>query len=145
MKKDKNEKKHQPRGASIGRAVVRDWKELFSRLRDAIDWALDLARTLAREDDDELDAIERTRGYVHDWLAGRPVEIEMSDVLTTLAILFAAIEIDLGIDSSAVFRPLRRFPERIHLPGAPREERGTLVIFPYRNAAAPFIPHLAAA
>ena len=147
MKKEKDEKKKHPRGASTGRAVVRDWKPLFARLRDTFDWALDLARKLARGDEEELEAIERTRGYLHDWLAGRPVEIEMNDVLTTLAILFAAIELDLGIDSSAVLRPLRSFPAFLHLPGAAREERGTVVIrrfFPHRNAGAPLFPQFAA-
>ena len=147
VNKEKDDKTKQPRSASR-RNVVRDWRELFTRLRDTINWALDLARKLANHDEEELEAIERTRGYLHDWLAGRPVEIDMNDVLTTLAILFAAIEIDLGIDSSAVLRPLRSFPAFIHLPGAAREERGTVVIrrfFPHRNAGAPLFPQLAVA
>jgi pimeloyl-ACP methyl ester carboxylesterase len=59
----KNDKNEHPRGTSSGRDVVRDWKPLFARLQDAIDWALDIARTLARDYDEEIDAIERTRGY----------------------------------------------------------------------------------
>lgn len=148
MKKDKDDKKKHPRGASAGRTVVRDWKALFARLRDTINWALDIARTLANHDEEELEAIERTRRYLHDWLDGRPVEIDMDDVLTTLTILFAALELDLGIDSSAVLRPLRSFPSFIRLPGAAREERGTVVIrrfFPHRNAGAPLFPQFAAA
>ena len=125
MKKD--EKRKHPRAASAGRAV-RDWQPLFERLQDAIDWALDIAKRLADGDDEEIDAIENTRGYAYAWLDGREVEVDMNDVLTTLAILFAAIEIDVGIDSSAVFEPLRRFPSVLHLPGAARDELPTVVI-----------------
>ena len=140
MKKD--EKKKHPRGASAGRDVVRDWQPLFARLQDAIDWALDIARTLARDYDEEIEAVERVRGYVHAWLEGRRVDIDMNDVYTTLAILFAAIELDLGIDTSPVMEPLRRFPSRLHLPGAARDELPTVVIrrvpLRRRNACAAF-------
>jgi hypothetical protein len=114
----KNEKNRHPRGTSSGRDVVRDWKPLLARLQDAIDWALDIARTLAREYDEEIEAIERTRDYVHAWIHDQPVEVDMNDVLTVLAILFAAIEIDIGVDSSPMLEPLRRFPAVVHLPGA---------------------------
>ena len=144
MKKD--EKTKHPRGASAGRDVVRDWRPLFARLQDAIDWALDIARKLADGDEEEIDAIERTRGYVHAWTDGRRVEVDMNDVLTTLAILFAAIEIDLGIDSAPIFEPLRRFPSMLYLPGAVRDELPTVVIrrpLRRRNACGAF-PQLAA-
>lgn len=84
MKKD--EKKRHPRGASASRDVVRDWQPLFERLQDAINWALDIAKALARDYDEEFEAIERVRGYVRAWLEGRRVDIDMNDVLTTLAI-----------------------------------------------------------
>src|SRR5260221_9360731 len=101
----KDEKKKHPRGASAGRDVVRDWQPLFARLLDAIDWALDIAVKLARDYDEEIEAIERVRENLHAWLEGRHVDIDMDDVLTTLGILFAAIDIDLGIDSSPVMEP----------------------------------------
>jgi hypothetical protein len=137
----KDEKTKHPRGASAGRDVVRDWQPLFSRLRDAIDWALDIAAQLARDYDEELEAIERVRGYVRDCLEGRRIDIDMNDVLTTLAILFAAIEIDLGIGSAPIFEPLRRFPQMLHLPGAARDELPTVVIRRFgrrRNGGAVF-------
>ena len=139
MKKD--EKRKHPRGASTGRNVVRDWQPLFVRLQDAIDWALDIAKRLADGDEEEIEAIERTRGYVYAWLEGRRVDIDMNDVLTTLAILFAAIELDLGIDSSPMLAPLRSFPPRMYLPGAARDELPTVVIRRYprrRNACGAF-------
>jgi hypothetical protein len=144
-KDDKHDKKH-PRGASANKHVVRDWQPLFERLQDAIDWALDIAVKLARDIDEDLEAIERTRGYVRAWLEGRRVDIDTRDVLTTLAVLFAAIEIDLGIDSSPMLEPLRFSERMLHLPGAARDELPTVVIrtpLRRRNASAAFT-HLAA-
>jgi len=101
---------------------------------------------LARDYDEEIEAIERVRGYVHAWLEGRHVDIDMDDVLTTLGILFAAIELDVGIDSSPVISAMRGLPSMFHLPGAARDELPTVVIRPYprrRNACGAFT-HLAA-
>jgi hypothetical protein len=142
----KDEKKKHPRGASADRDVVHDWQPLFARLQDAIDWALDIAKKLARGDEEETGAIERTRGYVYAWLEGRRVDVDMRDVLTTLAILFAAIEIDIGIDSSPMLSPLRSFPPVMHLPGAARDELPTVVIrrFPRRRNACGAFTQLAA-
>jgi hypothetical protein len=124
----KTEKTKHPRGASAGRNVVRDWQPLFARLQDTIDWALDIAVRLARDYDEEIEAIERVRGYVRTWLEGRRVDIDMNDVYTTLAILFAAIELDIGIDSSPVIAAMRGLPSMLHLPGAARDELPTVVI-----------------
>ena len=124
----KNEKKKHPRGAKTGPDVVRDWQPLFNRLRDTIDWALDIARKLARGDQEEIDAIEHTREYLYAWLEGRRVDVDLRDVLTTLAILFAAIELDVGTDSSPVISAMRALPPMLHLPGAARDELPTVVI-----------------
>ncbi len=144
----KTEKTKHPRGASAGRNVVRDWQPLFARLHDAIEWALDIAVRLARDYDEEIEAIERVRGYVRAWLEGRRVDIDMNDVVTTLAILFAAIELDVGIDSSPVISAMRGLPSMLHLPGAARDELPTVVIrrvpLRRRNACGAFT-HLAAA
>lgn len=126
MKKD--EKKKHPRGASAGRDVVRDWQPLFARLQDTIDWALDIAVKLARDYDEEVEAIERVRDYMHGWLEGRRVDVDMNDVLTTLAILFAALELDVSIDSSPLIAAMRRLPSMLHFPGAARDELPTVVI-----------------
>jgi hypothetical protein len=123
----RNDKSKHSRGASAGR-VVRDWDEVFMHLQDAIDWALDIAIKLADGDEEEIEAIERVRGYAQSWLEGDQVDVDMSDVWTTLAILFAAIETDVGIDSSPLLEPLRRYPTKLHLPGAARDERPTVVI-----------------
>ena len=108
--------------------MVRDWDAVFMHLQDSIDWALDIAVKLADGDKDELVAIERVREYARAWLEGEAVEVDMSDVWTTLAILFAAIELDVGIDSSPLLEPLREYPTKLHLPGAAHDERHTVVI-----------------
>jgi len=110
------------------RDVVRDWQPLFARLQDAIEWALDIAVKLARDYDEEVEAIERVRGYVRRWLEGHRVDIDMNDVLTTLAILFAAIELDVGIDNSPLVAAMRDLPPKLHFPGAARDEMSTVVI-----------------
>jgi hypothetical protein len=142
-KKDIN--KH-TRGTSAGREVVRDWGALFTRLRDAIDWALDFAARIAADNDDEVRAIERARGYAHAWLEGRRVNVVMSDVWTTLAVLFSEIEIDTGIDSAPFLTPLRGLPSVIHLPGAARDELPTVAFrrFPRRRNACGAITQLVA-
>jgi len=124
----KTEKRKHPRGASAGRAVVRDWQPLFARLQDTIEWALDIAVKLARDYEEEIEAVERVRGYVRAWLEGRRVDIDMNDVLTALAILFAAIELDVGIDNSPLVAAMRELPPKLHIPGAARDEMSTVVI-----------------
>ncbi|MFT3693965.1 MAG: hypothetical protein QM831_12550 [Kofleriaceae bacterium] len=111
------------------RPIVRDWEPLFAQMQSVIDWALDLAARLASDYEDDLEAIERCRSYVQGWLSGRRIDIDLNDLLTTLGILFAAIEIDRGIDSSALLAPLRRYPGgKLHLPGSQWNEHDTVVI-----------------
>lgn len=114
-----DDKTNQGRGTSTDR----DWQLLFARLRSSIDWALEIATDLADDYKEELTAIERVRGYASAWSEGRHVDIDVTDVLTTLAILFAAIEIDLGADSLPLL-PIaptsvpgaRQAPSRSELP-----------------------------
>jgi hypothetical protein len=138
VKKEKERTRDKrPRGTSSSR--VRDWQPLFARLQEATDWGLDIAKALAGDIGEDVEAIERTRGYLHAWLEGRRVDIDMNDVLTTLAVLFAAIEIDLGIDSSPVLRALAHGDRLLHLPGAARDELPTVVIrTPIRRKASAF-------
>jgi hypothetical protein len=130
VKKDKQKDTKRPaRDASTGRAATaRDWQPMFARLREALDWALDIAAHLARAIEDDVDAVERTRGYMHAWIDGRPVDVDMSDVYTTLAVLFAAIEIDLAIDNSPILASLAICKRVLHLPGAAHDDLPTIVI-----------------
>ena len=122
MKKDEKKKYARERD------IVRDWQPLFGRLQDTIEWALDLATRLAGDYEEDQEAIERVRSYVRGWFEGRRIDIDMNDVLTTLAILFAAIELDTGIDSSPMLHAMRGITPMFHLPGASSNERPTIVI-----------------
>jgi hypothetical protein len=134
---NKTETKH-PRGANPSRDLVRDWQPLFVRLQDTIEWALDLAARLAGDYEEDHEAIERVRSYVRGWLGGRRIDIDVNDILTTLGILFAAIELDRGIDSSPLLTPFRAIASSmLHLPGIQHDERETVVVrLPRRRNAA---------
>ena len=126
MKKDKDKTTKKPATAARA-ATARDWQPMFGRLREALDWALDIAAQLARDIEDDVEAIERTRRYVRAWIDGRPIDVDMNDVYTTLAVLFAAIELDLGIDSSPVLVSLAAGNRMFHLPGAAHDDWPTVV------------------
>lgn len=133
----KSEKKRQAYGPKNRRAIVRDWQPLFAQLQETVEWALDIAVKLSRDYDEEIEAIERVRGYTRAWLEGRRVDIDMNDVLTTLAILFAAIELDVGIDNSPLVAAMRELPPKLHIPGAAHDEMSTVVIRMPRRRNAP--------
>lgn len=128
------------------------WGPLMHRFQDLIEWALDIAVTLAGDFDEEIAAIERVRAYVRAWLSGRRIDVEMDDVFTTLAILFAAIEIDESYrgddadeadddtDTEPMLAPHRTCPH-VRLPGADHDRVPSVVIrrFPrHRNGGALF-------
>lgn len=128
------------------RDVVQDWTPLFGAFRDVADWACDIAQKLSREYPEDREAIANVRAFVHDWLDGRRSEVPLRDVLTTVAIIFSAIELDLGIDSIALLGPMKTMreaptslPAILRVPGAARDEKPTVIIrrFPgHRNASA---------
>jgi hypothetical protein len=129
-------------------AVVNDWQPLFAALKDVIDWALDIAVRLARDYEEDVEAIERVRIAFHAWLAGRPCEMDTRDLLLTFATILSQIEIDLGIDSTPALEPLSAvlaiqptMPRSLRFPGVTRNELPTVIIrrFPgRRNASAAF-------
>jgi hypothetical protein len=69
------------------------WKPLYAALRDAVEWALDLASRIAAPYPEEQDAVERVRAFVNARLAGIPADLDVNDVMLTLGILIAAIEL----------------------------------------------------
>jgi hypothetical protein len=147
----KNSKK---KTKAIGRdSVVNDWQPLFAAVKDVIDWALDIAVKLSRDYDEDIEAIERVRVAFHAWLDGRPSEMDVNDVLLTVATILAQIDIDLGIDSADMLTPMRsvigyRGPSSVlRFPGATRDELDTVVIrrLPRRRNASGAFTHLEAA
>ena len=146
MKKKKKSKKRS-RSAATSPTVVDDWGPLFRASRDVIEWALDIASKLSRDYPEDVPAIERVREFAHAWLEGRRHEIAVNDVLTVIAILFAAIEIDTGIDSLSLMTPIKTFldtpsvlPPTLRVSGAARDERPTVVIrrVPSRRNGCPY-------
>jgi hypothetical protein len=147
----KNSKK---KTKAIGRdSVVNDWQPLFAAVKDVIDWALDIAVKLSRDFDEDIEAIERVRVAFHAWLDGRQSEMDVNDVLLTVATILAQIDIDLGIDSADMLTPMRsvigyRGPSSVlRFPGATRDELDTVVIrrLPRRRNASGAFTHLEAA
>ncbi len=152
MTKKKDQK--YPRDTQLDREIPRDWQPLFAQLTDVIDWGLDIAAKLARDDDEDRDAIENVRAFVRAWLEGRRADVPLTDLLTTIAILFAAIELDLGIDGVSLLAPLRTMldtpsvlPALLRCPGASQDRRQAVVIrrFPGRRNASAAFTQLAAA
>ena len=142
----KKKDKTYPREAQLDRNVVNDWEPSFGRLTDVIDWALDIAQQLAGDDEEDLRAIESVREFMHGWLEGRRAEVPLADLLTTIAILFAAIELDR--ESVSLLAPLHTMrdtpsvlPAMLRCPGVTRNEPPAVVIrrFPgRRNASSAF-------
>ena len=152
-KHDPSDHKKHPRAAHLASIAEGDWGSLFHQLPGVIDWALDIAAKLARDDDEDLDAIENVRAFVDGWLDGRRAEVPLTDLLTTIAILFAAIEFDLGVDSVSLLAPLRTMldtpsvlPPVLRCPGARRDGEPAVRIrrFPGRRNAHAAFTHLAA-
>lgn len=130
-----------------------EWTPLLAHLVEVVDWALDIACKLADGDEDEIEQIENVRDFVHGWLEGRRAEIPVSELLTTIAIIFAHIELDLGIDSVSLLAPMRTMlatpsflPALLRCPGIGHESQPTIVIkrFPRRRNSGNAFSHLAA-
>jgi hypothetical protein len=81
-----------------------DWIPLFQAFHDAFEWALDVARGLAGDFSEEVDAVERVRTFMRSRIAGRVSHVRADDVLFTFGLIIGAIERDLGPVSA--FRPL---------------------------------------
>ena len=111
--------------------VVRDWKPLLTAMKDVLDWALDIAVALAKDIEDDREAIQKVRASFHAWLDGRPSEMELSDLLVTFGTILAAIEIDLGIDSTSAIAPMQAVAGALpvlHFPGVERGRATTAVV-----------------
>jgi hypothetical protein len=148
----KDQKKH-PREAKLANINERDWTSLFEQLSGVSDWALDIAAKLSLDYEEDLESIENVRDFVHGWLDGQRAEVPLTDLLTTISILFSAIELDLGIDSVSLLAPLRTMldapstlPSMLRCPGAHQHGSPTVVIrrFPGRRNASAASTHLAA-
>ncbi|MEJ7598484.1 MAG: hypothetical protein WKG01_11290 [Kofleriaceae bacterium] len=73
-----------------------EWTRLYHAFREAFDWALDVAASLARDFPEEVEAVERVRVYMRKRTAGHPAQVRIDDVLFTVGLLISAIERDIG-------------------------------------------------
>ncbi|HEY4177979.1 MAG TPA: hypothetical protein VGM90_14125 [Kofleriaceae bacterium] len=89
-----------------------DWAPLFEAFKEAFEWALDVAKGLARDYPEEVEAVERVRSFMRQYIAGDVLDIPVNDVLLTFALIIGAIERDLGPVATLGpwFAPTMRFP-----------------------------------
>lgn len=73
-----------------------DWGPLYQALEEAFEWALDIARSIARDYPEEVAAVERVRAFMRKRVAGLPAELPFEDIMLTFALIIGAIEQDLG-------------------------------------------------
>jgi hypothetical protein len=73
-----------------------DWASLFGAFKEAFEWALDVAKNLARDYPEEVEAVERVRAFMRKRIAGMPAHIRIDDVLFTFGLIIGAIDRDLG-------------------------------------------------
>ncbi|MFT3693835.1 MAG: hypothetical protein QM831_11880 [Kofleriaceae bacterium] len=69
---------------------------MFEAFKDAFEWALDVAKGLARDFPEEIEAVERVRTFMRQRISGIEAEIPVDDVLFTFGLIIGAIERDLG-------------------------------------------------
>ena len=94
MKKPK--KRIATRTPDVKGAGPLDWTPMFQAFREAFEWALDVAKTIARDYPEEIEAVERVRAFMRKRIAGETAHIDTDDVLFTFALIIGAIERDLG-------------------------------------------------
>lgn len=70
----------------------RDWTPLFQAFAEALDRALDAARSLARAYPSEVAAVERVRSFAKKRAAGHPAHVRIDDLLFTLGLIAGSIE-----------------------------------------------------
>ena len=147
-KKDTKTPQKAPRQPSLDPIDAHDLSPFVAHLEAIADWGLDIAARLSRDYDEDLEAIEKVRAFVHGWADGEYAHLPFPDLLTTLGILFAAIEIELGIDSVELMTPFRskHSPTTARFPGARHDSHPTVVIrrLPGRRNASSGFTHLAA-
>jgi hypothetical protein len=92
----KPKKRNTTRTPGVAGAGPLDWTPLFQAFKEAFDWALDIATQLARDYPEQVDAVERVRGFMHARIAGEPAHASVEDILFTFGLIIGVIERDLG-------------------------------------------------
>ena len=115
MKKQKQ--RNSTRTPSTTNVSPPDGPPLFGALREAFEWALDVATRLARDFPEDVEAVARVRTFERARIAGQPSQVPVDDVLFTFALIIGAIERDLGPVASLGpwFAPAMWFPSASEL------------------------------
>jgi len=92
----KPKKRNETRTPDVTGAGPPDWTPMFQAFREAFEWALDVAKQLARDYPEEVAAVERVRAFMRKRIAGETAQVPADDVLFTFALIIGAIERDLG-------------------------------------------------
>ena len=91
----KNQKKTIRKPDVTGTGTL-DWTPMFQAFREAFEWALDVARQLARDYPEEVETVDRVRAFMRKRRVGETAHIQADDVWFTFALIIGAIERDLG-------------------------------------------------
>ena len=95
MKKG-SRKRNVTRAPEYDDADTLNWTPLFRAFKEAFEWSLDVAKNLARDYPEEVEAVERVRTFMRKRIAGQPAHVRIDDVLFTFGLIIGAIERDLG-------------------------------------------------
>jgi hypothetical protein len=96
MKKPKTKERNVIRAPEHDDADPLDWTPLFRAFKEAFEWSLDVAKQIARDYPEEVEAVERVRVFMRKRIAGIPAHVRIDDVLLTFGLIIGAIERDLG-------------------------------------------------
>jgi hypothetical protein len=114
----KSQKRNSTRTPDLEGAGPLDWTPLFQAFKEAFEWALDVAAHLARDYQEEVDAVERVRSFMRKRIAGEPAHVKVEDILFTFGLIIGSIERDLGPLASVgpwFGAPGMRFPSATEL------------------------------
>ncbi len=97
MKKPKTQiRNRKPDPDDPSSAGPENWMPLFAAFHEAFEWALDVARHLARDFPEEVAMVERVRSYLRKRIAGEAAHLRIDDVMFTFGLVIGAVERDLG-------------------------------------------------
>ncbi|HLL25834.1 MAG TPA: hypothetical protein VK427_27035 [Kofleriaceae bacterium] len=93
-----------------------DWAPVQGAAMDVLDWALDIARRLARRDVQAISAVERVRHFLLRRMLGYPAHVRLADVTLTLRLIMDAIQRDLSrVDALGLPFERMQFPSASEL------------------------------
>ena len=75
-----------------------DWEPVRDALADVLEWGLDVAVALCRDYPEEVESVENVRDFLRAKLDGERASVRVDDLMFTIALIFSAIDRDLGLD-----------------------------------------------